>query len=169
MGWIVYTSNGGNAGTTRLSNFKDAHGKAVVVVAENDVSRCAVNYEANGRFVKIDAVEHLKVTEYRGLTQATAEYLRENVAKNEKIMLKFTYSGPNYDLHVLNLPALIGTEYQCAISRANEADGYVLTVTESTTNWDTAVSGNYVSYGGAGTSFGTIQKGDVFIKYGALA
>lgn len=167
MAWISYTATG--TGAARLTGFASAHPKAVVVVSENDVARCAINYEADGRFVKIDAVEHVVVTEYRGLTKATAESLKSGVAGNGKIMLKFTYSGPTYDLHVLNLPALIGTEYQCAISRANEADGYILTVTESTTNWDSAVSGNYVTYGGSGTSFGTIKKGDVYIKYGALA
>lgn len=172
MGWINYTSGGGNAGVSRLEAFAaaGAHQKAVVVVSENDVARCAVNYEAYKRFVRIDAVEHMKVTEYRGLTKATAEYLADGVAGNRKIMLKFSYYGPTLeDLHTMNLPALIGTEYQCAISRANEADGYVLTVTESTTNWAAPVSGHYVSYGGVGTSFGTIKQGDVYIKYGALA
>lgn len=164
MAWIDYTASG--TGAARLTGFASAYPKAVVVVSENDVSRCAIHYKADGRYVKIDAVERVVVTEYRGLTKATAESLKDGVARNDKIMLKFTYSGPNYDLHVLELPALIGTECQCAISRVNEADGYTLTVTSSTTNWNSAVYGNYVAYGGAGTSFGTIQMGDVYIKYG---
>ena len=164
MAWISYTSAGGTAG---LAAFETANPNAVVVVSENEIQRCAIDHKAGGVFVKIDAIEHVTVKEYRGLTRATAVSLKSGVSGNGKIMLKFTYVGGNQNLHTLNCPSLVGTERQCAISRANEADGYTLTVTESTTDWDAAVSGNYVSYGGAGTSFGTIVKGDVYIKYGA--
>ena len=169
MGWINYTSGGGTAGTARLSAFATAYPNAVVVVSENDVSRCAVDYRTDDFFVKIDAVDHLKVTEYRGLTKATAEYLKESVAKNEKIQLWFSYSDAYYSLTKLVCSALIGTDRQCAISRENEADGYLLTVTESTTNWDSTPSptASHVSYGGTGSVIGVVQKGDVFIDYGA--
>ena len=171
MAWISFSSSDVSTGAEPLVAFESVYPNAVVVVSENDVSRCALDYKANGVFVKIDALEHIVVTEYRGLTRAAAEYLKGGVAGNGKLMLKFTYSDSFYNLHVLNCPALVGTERQCAISRANDADGYLLTVTESTTGWDTDIptTANYVSAGGAGTSFGTIPKGDVFIRYGANA
>lgn len=171
MAWINYTSGSEAAGTARLAAFEEAYPNAVVVVSENDVSRCALDHRTSGFFVKIDAVEHLKVKEYRALTLATAEYLKAGVAGNGKLPLWFSYSDSSFSITKLVCAAIVGTERQCSISRANEADGYTLTVTESTTNWDPSETipptASHVSYGGTGSVIGVVQKGDVYIDYGA--
>lgn len=167
MGWFNYTSGD-------LAAFAAAYPQAVVVVSENDVERCVYNGQEAGRFIRVLAVDHQKVTEYRGLTLATAEHLKAGLTtfgkKDLVVRVGYTVTPLNIlqdsytAYYTARCPSLLGTEMTCAISRANEAAGYVLTVTENTTNWDTAIVGDYVTYSETGS--GSAPRGDVRISWG---
>jgi len=124
MGWISYTSSGGTAG---LAAFAAAHPQAVVVVSDTDNGIVAAVYEVGTKVCKIYATQHVVVTEYRGLTYATAVSLKNGVGSCSKVAYRTT-SGDSWAV----VPMLIGTERTAAVSRSNEADGYKLTVTETT-------------------------------------
>ena len=160
MAWIDYTS--GN-----LSAFEAAYPGAVVVVSENDVDRRILNFDDGTVHITVAAIDHQKVTEYRALTLETAEHLKAEVTTFDKKRLVLSYADSTYGQHHAQCPDLIGTERLCAISRANEADGYTLTVTESTTEWSTAVTGDYQEYGMTGA--GSATMGDVRITWGHSA
>lgn len=160
MAWIDYTS--GN-----ISAFALAYPDAVVVVHEDDVARTALDFDDGTCRIKVTAIEHQKVTEYRALTLETAEHLKAEVATFDKKRLVLSYSDSTYGQHHANCPDLIGTERLCAITMANEAGGHTLTVTESTTDWDAAVPGEYAAYSMTGA--GSAVKGDVRISWGHSA
>ncbi len=181
MAWINYTS--GN-----LSAFKDDYPDAVVVVSENDVMNCVYNGQEAGRFIKVLALSHQKVTEYRGLTRASAENLAAGVAafgkKDLVVKVGYTVTPLNIlqDAYTAYFTArcgsLLGSEVTCAISRANEADGYTLTVTESTTRWGHVdpTTGETVYDEVIGeqqvfetTGAGSATRGDVRISWGHSA
>ena len=124
MGWISYTSSGGTAG---LAAFAAAYPNAVVVVSDTDNGIVAAVYEVGGYVCKIYAVQHVKVTEYRGLTEAAAESLKQGVAACSKVAYR-TEHGLSWAV----VPMLVGTERNAVVGRANEAGGYKLTVTETT-------------------------------------
>ena len=139
MGWISYTSSGGTAG---LTAFQTAYPSAVVVVSDTDNGIVAAVYEVGTKVCKIYATQHVKVTEYRGLSYATAESLKSGVAGCSKQAFRTT-SGTSWAV----VPMLVGVERTATISRANDADGYKLTVTETTiadadvtASWETGTS-----------------------------
>jgi len=139
MGWISYTSEGGTAG---LAAFKTAYPHAVVVVSDADNGIVAAVYEVGTKVCKIYATQHVVVTEYRGLTYATAVSLKSGVGVCSKVAYRTT-SGTSWAV----VPMLVGTERTAVISRANDADGYKLTVTETTiadadvtASWETGTS-----------------------------
>jgi len=160
MAWISYT--GGD-----LAAFEAAYPEAVVVVSENDVARAALDFDDRTCRINVRAIEHQKVTEYRALTLDTAERLKAGVAAFGKKRLELSYMDSSYGEHSASCPHLIGTERTAAISRANEVDGYTLTVTESTTAWSGAVSGEYVEYSFTGA--GSATMGDVSVSWGHSA
>lgn len=171
MAWINYTS--GN-----ISEFALVYPDAVVVVSENEVERRVLNFDDGTVHISVAAKDHQKVTEYRALTLETAEHLKAEVTTFDKKRLVLSYSDSTYGQHHANCPDIIGTERLGAITRANEANGYTLTVTESTTRWgyvdlttgetvyDT-VSGEYKGYGMTGSGSGVF--GDVRISWGHSA
>ncbi len=124
MAWISYTSTGGTAG---LAAFATAHPQAVVVVSDTDNGIVAAVYEVGTKVCKIYATQHVKVTEYRGLTYDTAESLKSGVGTCSKQAYRTT-SGTSWAV----VPMLVGTERTAVVSRSNEADCYKLTVTETT-------------------------------------
>lgn len=124
MGWISYTSSGGTDG---LAAFALAHPQAVVVVSDTDNGIVAAVYEVGTKVCKIYATQHVKVTEYRGLTYATAVSLKNGVGVCSKVAFRTT-SGSSWAV----VPMLVGVERIATISRSNEAGGYKLTVTETT-------------------------------------
>ena len=124
MGWISYVSSGGTAG---LSAFKAAHPNAVVSVSDTDNGIVAAVYEVGGYVCKIYAVQHVKVTEYRGLTEDTAESLKQGVAVCSKVAYR-TEHGLSWAV----VPMLVGVERNAIVGRSNEAGAYKLTVTETT-------------------------------------
>ena len=139
MGWISYNSSGG---TTGLAAFATAYPQAVVVVSDTDNGIVAAVYEIGTKVCKIYATQHVKVTEYRGLTYETAESLKSGVGGCSKVAYRTT-SGTSWAV----VPMLVGTERTAMVSRANEADGYKLTVTETvienadvTASWETGTS-----------------------------
>ena len=171
MAWINYTS--GN-----LSAFKDDYSDAVVVVSDNDVARRILNFDDGTVHITVAAKDHQKVTEYRALTLETAEHLKAEVTIFDKKRLLLSYADSTYGQHHAQCPDLIGTERLCAISRANEADGYTLTVTENTTRWGyqnvttgetvyVDVTGDYQEYSMSGA--GSATMGDVRITWGHSA
>jgi len=160
MAWINYTS--GN-----ISAFEEANPEAVVVVHEDDVARTALDFDDGTCRIKVTVIEHQKITEYRALTKETAEHLKAELTCIDKKRLLLSYSDSTYGQHHANCPDLIGTERLCAISRSNEAGCHRLTVTESTTDWDAEVPGEYVQYGMTGA--GSDVKGDVRISWGHSA
>ena len=124
MGWISYVSRGGTAG---LAAFKAAYPNAVVTVSDTDNGIVAAVDEVGGDVCKIYAVQHVKVTEYRGLTEATAQSLKSGVSGCSKVAYR-TEPGLSWAV----VPMLVGTERNAVVGRANEAGGYKLTVTETT-------------------------------------
>lgn len=128
MGWINYTSQGGTAG---LADFASTYPDAVVVTSDVDNGFVAANYDVGGWVCKVYAIQHTKVTEYRGLTEATAESLKAGVATCDKQAYTTTHSTSGATMWA-KVPMLIGVERNVAVSRVNEAAGYRLTVTETT-------------------------------------
>ena len=125
MGWISYTSSGGTAGLTAFAN---AYPNAVVVVSDTDNGIVGAVYEVGTLVCKIYAVQHVKVTEYRGLTHAAAESLKSGVSGVSKSALRTTCnSGSSWAV----VPMFVGVERNAVVSRSNDADGYKLTVTET--------------------------------------
>ena len=116
MGWINYTSGGGNEGA-RLAAFAAAYADAVVVVSENDVERPVLDFDDGTVYMKVIAIEHQKVTEYRGLTRATAEYIKagESVFGRKRLLL--SYSDSTYGQHHANCPNL--TDDRCGRRHAH--------------------------------------------------
>lgn len=134
MAWIDYTSGSEAAGTARLAAFVLAYPESEVLVSDNDVSRCVLNSKEGDYRTYVWAVEHQTVKEYRALTRETAEYLKEGLSWNDKCNLIVSHlTNILGQVMKVTCPDLVGTERQAAISRANEADGYILTVTESKT------------------------------------
>lgn len=139
MGWITISDTGT---TDYRSTFESLHPQAVVVVADTDRGFVAAHYEVGTKICKVYAVQHVKVTEYRGLTEGAAERLKKGVATCSKVAFRTT-SGDSWAV----VPMLIGTERTAAVSRTNDADGYKLTVTETvignddvTASWETGTS-----------------------------
>ena len=131
MGWISYTSSGGTAG---LDAFKNAYPNAVVVVSDTDNGIVGAVYEVLTLVCKIYAVQHVKVTEYKGLTQETAESLKLGVSGVSKAALRTTCnSGSSWAV----VPMFVGVERNAVVSRSNDADGYKLTVIETRINLET--------------------------------
>lgn len=150
MGWISYTSSGGTAG---LTAFKTAYPNAVVVVSDTDNGIVGAVYEVGTLVCKIYAVQHVKVTEYRGLTQAAAESLKSGVSGVSKSALRTT-CGSSWAV----VPMFVGVERNAVVSRSNDADGYKLTVTETSISLTT--SGNIACT--AGTQ---VTNGDVTVSW----
>ena len=139
MGWISYTSSGGAEG---LAAFETAYPNAVVLVSDTDNGIVAATYEVGSMVCKIYATQHVRVTEYRGLTKATALSLKSGVGVCSKTAYRTT-SGSSWAV----VPMLVGFERSAVVSRANDADGYKLTVTETTianadvtASWETGTS-----------------------------
>jgi hypothetical protein len=129
MGWISYTSSGGTDG---LSAFGAAHPNAVVVVSDTDNGIVGAAYEVGTLVCKIYAVQHVKVTEYRGVTHSTAESLKAGVSGVSKSALRTT-CGSSWAV----VPMFVGVERSAVVSRSNDADGYKLTVTETSISLET--------------------------------
>ena len=139
MGWITISDSGT---TDYRSTFESLYPQAVVLVSDTDRGIVAAHYEVGSKVCKVYATQHVKVTEYRGMTRAAAERLKKGVATCSKVAFRTT-SGDSWAV----VPMLIGTERTAAVSRANEADGYKLTVTETvieaadvTASWTTGTS-----------------------------
>lgn len=150
MGWISYTSSGGTAG---LTAFKTAYPNAVVVVSDTDNGIVGAVYEVGTLVCKIYAVQHVKVTEYRGLTQAAAESLKSGVSGVSKSALRTT-CGSSWAV----VPMFVGVERNAVVSRSNDADGYKLTVTETSISLRT--SGNIACTAGT-----PVTNGDVTVSW----
>ena len=150
MGWISYTSSGGTAG---LSSFQSVHPNAVVVVSDTDNSIVGAVYEVGTLVCKIYAVQHVKVTEYRGLTHSTAESLKSGVSGVSKSALRTT-CGSSWAV----VPMFVGVERNAVVSRSNDADGYKLTVTETSISLTT--SGNIACTVGT-----PVTNGDVTVSW----
>lgn len=134
MAWIDYTSGSEAAGTARLAAFLEKYSESEVLVSDNDVSRCVLNSKEGDYRTYVWAVEHQTVKEYRGLTEATAEYLKEGLSANDKCNLIVSHlTAILGQVMKATCPNLVGVERTAAISRANEAGGHTLTVTESST------------------------------------
>ena len=139
MGWITISDTDT---TDYRATFAILHPEAVVVVSDTDNGIVAAVYEVGDKVCKIYATQHVVVTEYRGLTYAAAVRLKQGVAVCSKVAYRTTS-----DLSWAVVPMLVGTERTAGISRANEADGYKLTVTETTianadvtASWETGTS-----------------------------
>lgn len=150
MGWISYTSSGGTAG---LTAFATAYPNAVVVVSDTDNGIVGAAYEVGTLVCKIYAVQHVKVTEYRGLTQAAAESLKSGVSGVSKTALRTT-CGSSWAV----VPMFVGVERNAVVSRSNDADGYKLTVTETSIAQTT--SGNITCTVGT-----PVTNGDVTVSW----
>ena len=120
MGWLNYT-------TGTLATFESAYPEACVLIKDADNGIVAAVYEVGSLICKIYATQHVKVTEYRGLTKDTAEHLKSGIAGTTKVAL-LTTCGSSWAV----VPMLIGTEKNADVSRSNDAGGYKLTVTETT-------------------------------------
>ena len=139
MGWITISDTGT---TDYRATFKSNHPEAVVIVSDTDNGIVAAVYEVGTKVCKIYAVQHVTVTEYRGLSYDAAVRLKQGVAVCSKVAYR-TESGTSWAV----VPMLVGTERTAVISRANDADGYKLTVTETnianadvTASWETGTS-----------------------------
>ena len=150
MGWISYTSSGGTAG---LTAFATAYPNAVVVVSDTDNGIVGAVYEVGTLVCKIHAVQHVKVTEYRGLTQAAAESLKSGVSGVSKTALRTT-CGSSWAV----VPMFVGVERNAVVSRSNDADGYKMTVTETSIAQTT--SGNIACTAGT-----PVTNGDVTVSW----
>ena len=134
MAWINYTSGDEPAGTARIAAFVAAHPEAEVLVSDNDVERCVLDSKEGGYRTYVWAVEHQTVKEYRALTKETAMYLKEGLSSNDKCNLIVSHlTAILGQVMKVMCSNLVGVERQAAVSRSNEADGYILTVTESKT------------------------------------
>lgn len=150
MGWISYTSSGGTDG---LSSFQSAHPNAVVVVSDTDNGIVGAVYEVGTLVCKIYAVQHVKVTEYRGLTEDAAESLKSGVSGVSKSALRTT-CGSSWAV----VPMFVGVERNAVVSRSNDADGYKLTVTETSISLTTS--------GDIACTVGTpVANGDVTVSW----
>ena len=150
MGWITISDTG--TGDYRAT-FKDHHPQAVVVVSDTDNGIVAAVYEVGTMVCKIYATQHVKVTEYRGLSYDAAVRLKKGVSTCSKHAVKTT-CGTAWAV----VPMLVGVERSAVISRANDADGYKLTVTETTISLTTS--------GDIACSVGTpVQNGDVTVSW----
>ena len=139
MGWITISDTGT---TDYRATFAQNHPQAVVVVSDTDNGIVAAVYEVGDKVCKIYATQHVVVTEYRGLSYAAAVRLKKGFAGCSKQAYRTT-SGTSWAV----VPMLVGTERTAVISRSNEADGYKLTVTETTiedgdvtASWETGTS-----------------------------
>ena len=150
MGWISYTSSGGTAG---LEAFETAYPNAVVVVSDTDNGIVGAVYEVGTLVCKIYAVQHVKVTEYRGLTKDAAESLKSGVAGVSKSALRTT-CGSSWAV----VPMFVGVERNAVVSRSNDAAGYKLTVTETSISLTT--SGNIACTAGT-----PVTNGDVTVSW----
>lgn len=130
MGWITISDPGT---TDYRATFESNHPQAVVVVSDTDNGIVAAVYEVGTKVCKIYATQHVKVTEYRGLSYDAAVRLKKGVAGDSKVALRTT-CGSSWAV----VPMLVGVERDAAISRTNEAGGYKLTVTETTIALETS-------------------------------
>ena len=152
MGWIN-SQIAADSTHTRLQKFEQAYPRAKVEVSNVTSGIVAAVYEVGNLVCKIYARQHMKITEYRGITYATAEFISYGVATCSKVALRTT-CGSSWAV----VPMLIGTERSAAISRSNDAGGYKLTVTEMTV--ELATSGNIAC--NAGTP---VTNGDVTVSW----
>ena len=150
MGWISYTSSGGTAG---LSAFQSVHPNAVVVVSDTDNGIVGATYEVGTLVCKIYAVQHVKVTEYRGLMEDAAELLKSGVSGVSKSALRTTCGSSR-----AVVPMFVGVERNAVVSRSNDADGYKLTVTETSISLTTP--GNIACTAGT-----PVTNGDVTVSW----
>lgn len=162
MGWIDYTASG--TGEARLAAFEAAYPEAVVLISDNSPSRQAVHFDDGTARVTVSVVEHVVVKEYRALTEATALSLKDGASGISRANFKLTYADSSFGLHVVNCPALVGTDIQCAVARANEAGGYTLTVTKTTTDCSLPAVSGVISYDVTGAGSATL--GDVSVSWG---
>ena len=139
MGWITISDEGT---LDYRAMFAILYPNAVVVVSDTDSGIVAAVYEVGAKVCKIYAVQHVTVTEYRGLSHSAAVRLKKGVAVCSKVAYR-TEDGSSWAV----VPMLVGVERTASISRANDADGYKLTVTETTiaqsdvtASWETGTS-----------------------------
>ena len=146
MGWISSTY-------ASLAAFESANPQAVVLVSDTDNDIVGATYEVGSLICKVYATQHVRVTEYRAMTQDAAEHLKSQVARGSKSSLRTT-CGSSWAV----VPMFIGVERNAVVSRSNEAGGYRLTVTE--TRIDLATPGNIACTAGT-----PVTNGDVRVSW----
>ena len=150
MGWIHDVQ-------CTLAEFGNCYSNAKVVVSETDNGIVAAVYEVGNNICKIYAVQHVTVTEYRGIDLETAEHLKAGLAGCSKVACR-TICGSSWAV----VPMLLGEECTAVVSRANDAGGHKLTVTRTTVHQQ-STDGTNIS-----CTLGTpVTDGDITVSWAA--
>ena len=162
MGWIDYRASG--TGEDRLAAFEAEHPEAVVLISDNTPTRQAVHFDDGTARVTVSVTERVQVKEYRALTEATALSLKDGASGISRVNFRVMYADSSFGRHVVNCPALVGTDIQCAVARANEAGGYTLTVTKTTTACTLPAVNGVITFDVTGAGSATL--GGVSVAWG---
>lgn len=111
-----------------------------ITVAKNSITSVAAHYELVGIVCKVYATTTTTIEEVRGLTEGAALALVAANTSCNKTAFRTT-QGMSWAV----VPMLEGTEKHAEARRANEANGWTVTITTSETKGNAAWS----SYGSA--------------------